>query len=204
MSLHIPINIVFEDDLSEAVIRKILQGQGRYEVGRCFLGRGFGNIKKKIDGFNNAAKGMPYLVLTDLDKEECVPRLIQNWMKNAPLHQNLLFRVAVREVESWVLADRDRFAKFLGVEEVLIPVDVDEIGDPKDRLVNLVRKSSKRKLHDDIVPKKGSTAKQGPNYNGPLISFVKNFWNPDEAMQNSPSLRRAIKAVEHFQPKWAD
>ncbi len=204
MSSHIPINIVFEDDLSEAVIRKILQGRGRYEVGSCFLGRGFGNIKKKIDGFNNAAKGMPYLVLTDLDKEECAPTLIQNWMKNATIHQNLLFRVAVREVESWVLADRDRFAKFLGVEEVLIHEDVDLIGDPKDHLVNLVRKSSKRKLRDDIVPKKGSTAKQGPNYNGPLISFVKASWNPDEAMHNSPSLRRAIKAVENFRPKWAD
>jgi hypothetical protein len=204
MSSHIPINIVFEDDLSGVVIRKILQGRGGYEVGRCFLGRGFGNIKKKIDGFNKAAKGMPYLVLTDLDKEECAPTLIQDWMKNVPLHQNLLFRVAVREVESWVLADRDNFAEFLGVEKVLIPVDVDEIGDPKDHLVNLVRKSSKRKLRDDIVPKKGSTARQGPNYNGPLISFVKKFWNPDEAMHNSPSLRRTIKAIKHFQPKWED
>ena len=204
MSSDIPINIVFEDDLSKAVIMKILQSRDRYEVGIGFPMHGFGNIKKKIDGFNNAAKGMPYLVLTDLDKEECAPTLIQDWIKNVPIHQNLLFRVAVREVESWVLADRDCFAKFLGVEEVLIPVEVDEIGDPKDYLVNLVKKSSKRKLRDDIVPKKGSTAKQGPNYNGPLISFVKNFWNPDEAMQNSPSLRRAIKAIEHFRPKWAD
>jgi len=141
-------------------------------------------------------------VLTDLDTAVCPPKLIKEWLSDSTQHHNLLFRVAVREVESWVLADRDHFAKFLGIMKELVPVDVDEIDDPKEYLINLVRKSRKRRLREDIVPTRGSTAKQGPNYNGCLISFVEESWVPNKAMRSSPSLRRTIKAVKKFQPKW--
>ena len=200
MNLDISINLAVEDDLSEAVLRKLLPA--KYTVSDCYKKRGFGYLKKNIRGFNNAAKGMPFLVLTDLDREECPPKLIKEWLSDSTPHHNLLFRVAVREVESWVLADRDPFAKFLGIKKEQVPVDVDEIDDPKEYLINLVRKSRKRRLREDIVPTRGSTAKQGPNYNGRLISFVEKVWNPNEAMHTSLSLQRAIKAVKKFQPKW--
>ena len=199
MSLLIPINLAVEDDLSEAVLRRILQT--RYNVGVCYKRGGFGYLKKTIHGFNSASKGMPHIVLTDLDRGGCAPELIEKWL-SVPIHHNLLFRVAVREVESWVLADRDRFAKFLGIRKTLVPVNVDAIDGPKECLINLAMKSRKRELREDIVPIEGSTAKQGPDYNGRLIFFVEEFWNPYEAMHNSPSLERAIKAVETFQPEW--
>lgn len=131
MSASIPINLVFEDDLSKAVLEKLLlSSRHSYEIGNCFHGRGYGYIKKNISGFNNAAKGMPFLVLTDLDAEECAPTKIRNWL-SVPKHSNLLFRIAVREVESWLLADRAGFAKFLGIKKDLIPAHIDEIKDPK-------------------------------------------------------------------------
>jgi len=198
MSSHIPLNIAVEDDLSEAVLRKILPD--RYVVGNRYMRGGFGYLKKNIHEFNIAAKGMPFLVLTDLDLAECAPTLIKKWLSD-PIHHNLLFRVAVREVESWVLADRDRFAKFLGIRKTLVPVNVDAIDDPKKCLINLARES-RRNLREDIVPARRSTAKQGPDYNGRLTYFVREFWNPREAMHNSPSLARTIKAVENFQPEW--
>ena len=199
MTSPIPINLAVEDVLSKAVLIKILPD--RYVVGNPHMRGGFGYLKKKIRGFNIAAKGMPFLVLTDLDTAECAPTLIQNWI-SVPVHHNLLFRVAVREVESGVLADRDRFAKFLGIRRTLVPVNVDAIDDPKKCLINLAMKSRKRNLREDIVPTNGSTAKQGPDYNGRLVSFVEEFWNPYEAMHNSPSLERTIRAVENFQPEW--
>jgi hypothetical protein len=68
----------------------------RFEVLRCFpdltrqhSSSGFGYIKSKIKDFNRAAKGMPFLVLTDLDKEECAPKLIRGKVtgkeKNLPV-----------------------------------------------------------------------------------------------------------------------
>jgi hypothetical protein len=196
----IPINLAVEDPLSEAVLRTILhQSNRRYIVGNCYSKNGFGYLKKNIKGFNNAAKGTPYIVLTDLDRAECPQELIQEWLPYTK-HPNLLFRIAVREVEAWLLADSDSFAKFLGVSQTLIPQNVDEISDPKQTLINIARKSQKRELHEAIVPRSNSTAKVGRDYNGQLIYFVNNYWQMEAAKLCSPSLKRAINVISKFEP----
>jgi hypothetical protein len=198
----IPINLAVEDLLSEAVLRKILQYTERpYDVGTCFCRGGYGYLKKNIHGFNNAAKAMPFLVLTDLDKAECPAVLIKEWLPH-PKHPNLLFRVAVKEVEAWLLAHRDAFTRFLGIQRRLIPSTVDVISDPKKLLLDLARKSKRRLLREAIVPSPGSTARVGPDYNGQLVFFVEAFWNVATAMQSSPSLKRTVVALTNFQPRW--
>ena len=144
---------------------------------------------------------MPYLILTDLDYNECAPTLIKEWLPETK-NPNLIFRIAVREVESWVLADRLGFAKFLGISQNKMPKKPDELSDPKAHLINLARASRKRDLREDIIPKRGSTAKQGPAYNERLVSFVEAAWNPSTARQFSPSLERTLKAIEAFAPIW--
>ena len=199
----IPINLVFEDVLSEAVLKQMLkQSQRPFLVGDCFNQRGNDQIKQNISGFNNAAKGMPYLVLTDLDNEDCPLVIISEWLTQ-PKHSNLLFRIAVKEVEAWLLAHREAFAKFLGISVDLIPPgDADRIPDPKLLLINLARRSRKRKLQEAIVPAPNSTAKIGKDYNGQLIQFVNKSWQVASAQTNSPSLERAMNALINFQPTW--
>jgi hypothetical protein len=194
------INIVFEDVLSEMVLRKLLHRSAiRYWVGQTLPANGYGWIKKRIRGLNAAAKGMPYLVLTDLDIYECAPVLIREWLP-APKHPNLLFRIAVREVEAWLLGCREAFAAFLGVPESRIPLNVDEIEDPKRLLINLARRSRKGYIRRDIVPQDGSTARVGPDYNGRLTSYVVKHWDPAIAKEHSPSLQKAIDAMDTFEP----
>jgi hypothetical protein len=198
----IPINLVFEDVLSEAVLKQMLkQSQRPFSVGHCLNQRGNDQIKQNISGFNNAAKGMPYLVLTDLDKADCPLVIISEWLTQ-PKHPNLLFRIAVKEVEAWLLAHREAFAKFLGISVDLIPGDADRIPDPKLLLINLARRSRKRKLREAIVPEPNSTAKIGKDYNGQLIQFVNKSWQVASAQTNSPSLERAMNALINFQPTW--
>jgi hypothetical protein len=198
----IPINLVFEDVLSEAVLKKMLkQSQRPFSVGHCLNQRGYGKIKKIISGLNHAAKGMPYLVLTDLDNAECPLVIISEWLTQ-PKYPNLLFRIAVKEVEAWLLAHRSAFADFLGISVDLIPGDADRIPDPKQLLINLAKKSKKRKLRDAIVPPPNSTAKIGKDYNGQLIQFVNKSWQVASAQTNSPSLERAMNALRKFQPTW--
>jgi len=197
---EIPINLVVEDSLSEAVLRKLLEVSGkRFAVGACYGHGGFGYIKSRIMGFNNAAKGTPFLVLTDLDKSDCPPVLINEWFSGQKNH-NLIFRIAVREVESWLLADRNGFAKFIRIRETLIPADVENIGDPKQFLIDLVRKSPKTTLKNDIIPRERSTAKTGPNYNGRLVDFVYHGWNIRTAQRNSHSLDKTVAALSKFIP----
>lgn len=199
----IPIHLVVEDSLSEDVLRKIIgQSHGQFAIGKCYSRGGFGYIKDKICGFNNAARGTPFLVLADLEAE-CPPAQIKAWLP-VPKHPNLLFRIAVREVESWLMADGKGFASFLGIRRSLIPSNVDEIHDPKQCLIALAKESRKRELCQAIVPPPNSTAKVGPDYNGRLSSFVFNIWNIVEARKNSVSLRRTLDAINSFQPTWRD
>jgi hypothetical protein len=197
---EICINLVSEDELSSAVIGKILAGSCHtYRIGFRYTSGGFGWIKKRIDGLNKAAKGMPYFVLTDLDTCECAPVLVKQWL-GVPKHPNLLFRVAVREVEAWLLGCRESFASFLGVPESRIPANVEGIPNPKELVVNLARRSRKRTIRVDIAPQDGSTAKVGPDYNGRLMSYVERHWDPAIAKEYSPSLQKAIEVIDAFEP----
>ena len=199
--IDIPINIVVEDELSEALCYKIMLSSSiTYHIGATYGKCGYGYIRKKISGFNNAAKGTPFLVLADLEAQ-CAPKQINEWL-NIPKHHNLLFRIAVREAESWLLADRSGFASFLNIKKELIPTNPDGINDPKKLLINLAKQSRRRTLRQAIVPISGRTARIGPDYNGQLSYFVSNMWNISEAMENSESLRRTVKALNKFQPKW--
>jgi hypothetical protein len=84
----IPIILVFEDDVSKEVLQKIIQFSGkRHSVGQALHGRGYGYIKRNIAGFNRAARGIPYLILTDLDTCECAPSKIRDWLP-VPIHPN--------------------------------------------------------------------------------------------------------------------
>lgn len=203
MTTPIPLNLAFEDALTEALALKILRTIPIEYATRTVYNRG-GNeyLKRTINGFNNAAKGTPFLVGTDLDSYECPSALIGDWLTH-PKHHNLLIRVAVREAEAWVLADRDTFANFLGINVTRVPADVEAVPDPKKALIQLARRSPKKQLRDDICPPPNSTRKIGPNYNARLGSFVSESWNPTVARLNSRSLDRAIIRLVAFRPQWA-
>lgn len=204
MTVTVPINLAVEDPLSETVLRRIIEQEPkhRFAIGNCYCRGGYGYLKRTLQGFNNAAKGTPFLVLSDL-QAPCPPIQVETWLP-VPAHPNLLFRIAVKEVESWLLADRTGFASFLGVSKNLIPKNTDKIDHPKKYVIRLARKSRRRILREGIVPKANSTATIGPDYNGILSHFVNDIWNITEAVETSESLQRAVDAINKFQPKWGD
>jgi hypothetical protein len=196
------INLAVEDDLSEVVIKKLLDESGKFfEILRCDGKRGYGFLKNKIAAFNAASKITPYLVLTDLDKESCAPTLLANWLPGSP-DPNLLFRVAVREVEAWLLADRTMFADFFGIAAVnKISVTPDELPDPKKELLRLVGRSPRRALREAVIPRPGYSTLVGPAYNDTLSDFIQRKWRTKEAILYSPSLRKAFEAIKAFRPR---
>jgi len=200
-----PINHIFyEDALHEAVIKNILSNSSVnyiYKPDKLNNCHGKSNIFKNMEKYNQVAKFQTILVLVDLNqKHKCPSDLLKKWFVH-PKNHNLIFRIAVREVESWILADRDNFAKFIKIDKVFIPYESDKIDDPKECLIKLVKNSKIKKLRDYIVPKHKTTAKQGPNYNEPLVDFVLNHWDIEEAAKNSPSLHRTINAINNFKPE---
>lgn len=191
------INLVYEDYLSEAVMTKLVSHfTGKYSIQNSYSGNGFGYLKSNIKGFNQASKSTPFFMLTDLDNYSCPPELIDDWI-TFPLNQNFIFRIAVREVESWLMADIEGLSGFLKVSKTIFPKEPEIEQDPKDRLIQIARRSRTRSIREDIIPI-NKNAKIGPNYNGRLIEFVSGKWSIENAKKRSISLSRALDKLEYF------
>jgi hypothetical protein len=194
------LDLAYEDQLSGAVLQRIIQHSRSHEIGRKFCRQGNGYLKKNIRGFNSAARISPIILLTDLDRVECPPTLIREWLPNER-HPQFIFNVAVRSVESWLLADRSTFASFLTISEKAIPPEPEFIPDPKQCVIALARKSRSRAIRDALVPPRGRVARTGPDYNGTLCRYVADMWNPAVAARNAESLQRLLLCLDSFGSK---
>ena len=193
-----PIDLVVEDVLSEAVLRKTIAfANTSLPVRACDVRGGAENIRKQIGAFNASAAFRPVVVLTDLDALSCPIELTARWFSGIVRHPSLLFRVCVRAVESWVIADREMLASFLSVQANQIPSYPDQLSNPKLELINIARMSPNSRLRRAIVPR-GVSAKVGSGYNDVLEDFVRSKWRPNIAMKNSESLERAIRALSEL------
>lgn len=193
--------LAVEDKLSEAVATKILNKLG-FEIVRTIGHQGNDYLKQKAKGLNrNARKPYNIFMLTDLDSpKKCPPQLIQSWI-GGPLNFGFFLRVAVMEVESWVMADQSAFAEFLSVPIQEVPTRTDEILDPKASLLSLAEKSKSAELRKNLLPKNGNkTSKIGPGYNTRLSGFVRDYWDMDRAASISPSLKRTVDRLQSTKP----
>lgn len=191
------VNLVVEDLLSEAVLRRIL-GDRNISVATCYGLQGNNYIKQRLHTFYKASQHIPYVILTDLDNNPCPPQLIADWGRGLNPSGTFIFRVAIKEVESWLLADRVNFAAYLGISPARIPNDVEGIANTKEFLINLAKGARKKRMREDLVPVAGSFGKRGKDYNGALIRFVRQHWNYNTALVHSQSLNGTVKAINQF------
>lgn len=113
----------------------------------------------------------------------------------------MCFRVVVRTVEAWLLADRERIARFLRVSPARIPTDPESIADPKNKLVQVAACSRSRDIREDLVPRPGSKKQVGPAYTSRLIEFIldsESGWRPRVAPNSADSLRRTLACLERL------
>ncbi|MCI5146041.1 MAG: hypothetical protein D3923_11045 [Candidatus Electrothrix sp. AR3] len=194
---EIYITVAVEDYLSEAVVRKLLeQVEPKYRVSQCLCKGGQGYLQAQINNFNQAAQFMPLFVLTDQDRG-CPVKRVGQWLKQEA-SKYFVFRIAVMEVESWVMAHREACADFLAVSLDRIPKNSDELDDPKRSLLSIASHSRSSRLRTDLIPSSGSTATVGPDYNNRLSQFIQTQWDVFEAEKNSESLRRAVCRIREL------
>ncbi|MBA2227960.1 hypothetical protein [Thermogemmata fonticola] len=187
------INLAVEGTTDEAVGKKLLDyvdAKPNLVCGK--QGKPF--LESKIHSFNEAARHSPWFVIVDLDQDfHCAPDLRQEWLPNpAPL---LCFRIAVRAVEAWLLADAEAIAAFLRIARNKVPANPEGLLDPKAEMVSLARKSRRRAIRKDMVPPPSSGRKVGPAYSSRLTEFASTEWRAEVAMAQAPSLRRAIDCL---------
>jgi len=185
-----------EDRLSATVLERLIsETNGAVEIGVPMPPKGSGELKKKLPSLIKLAPNVPVIMLTDLDLKECAPSLASEWFGNRVKPKPLLFRVAVREVEAWLLADRTNFSEFARVPLKKIPESPEALDDPKQTLLNLITRHSPSALKSDVIADHGHGPEQGLAYNERLSQFVLHNWDPVQASTQSDSLARARKRI---------
>jgi hypothetical protein len=185
-----------EGMVDEVVLRRLID-EVDVPIGPIHGKNGKADLRKKIQGYNQAAERQRWVVLVDLDHErDCAPDLRAAWVPSPG--KFLTFRVAVREIEAWLLADRERIAKFLGVAVAKVPRNPDSLDDPKMALVGLARHSRSRAIREDMVPDPKSGRSEGPAYASRISEFVTRHWRPSVAEKRSDSLRRCRRAIRRI------
>lgn len=190
------ITLATEDELSEEVCLRLAQEVGLTVHQRLRRG-GSGYLKSRVMNFCRMAEHIPVLMLTDLDQSLCAPTLISDWLGLRQRPPGFLFRVAVREVESWLLADHAAMSDFLGLNRSALPNEPDQLNDPKQALLTLAQRA-RRDVRDDLVARRGAIASQGLGYNARLCNLVRQGWSPHLASDRSPSLARTRIRLREF------
>ena len=143
----------------EVVVERII-GHAGGRVGTVYGKKGKNLLRPKIAGYNNAVRHAPWIAPVDLDSENCAAQLRGAWLSApAPL---LRFRVAVRAVEAWLMADAETIARYLDVPPGSVPDAHESLRDPKDAMVNPARRSRRKSVREDMVPGKRSGRRVGP------------------------------------------
>lgn len=173
----------------------MVSASGR-EIEQIYNTRGKGNLVRRVAGFNAAANHAPWVVLIDLDRTPCAPALVRDLLP--AIARQMRLRVAERAIESWILGDAESLAAFMSVQPGHVPADPDALTDPKGALVDLARRSRRRAIREDMVPRQGSGRAVGRAYEARLIEFVtrpEGGWRAAVAAERSESLHRCLRAI---------
>ena len=184
------VNLLVEGDADEAVVRRVVKHVG-LAVGNVYSVGGTGLFDQRISKYNQAAHYSRWLAVRDLDRARCAVELKQQLLPR-PSAQ-MIFRIAVRETEAWLLADRVALREFLKVPEKRVPNAPESILDPKRALVQLGMSSQSRDIREGMTPVRGAAV--GREYVRIVREFASEHWRPAQAARLSESLHRCIRAL---------
>jgi len=191
------ITLATEDELSEQV-GLMLADEAGLLVDQKLRKGGYGYLRARITNFCQMALQHPVVVIADLDRQQCPSTLLAQWLGTKKRPDNLLVRIAVREIEAWLLADHHAMRDLLGARVGPLPRKPDILRDPKNTLLTLAKRAP-RNVRDDLLPASSAViASQGLGYNARLCGMVKSLWNPARASELSPSLRKARQRLKEL------
>jgi len=196
------IHLLAEGHLEEAVARRLLDFCG-HSMGKIYGRQGCVYIRNKAAAFHHyATETQGVLVLTDFrdTRKDCVVDALKEyiWNKIPNPPKSFLCRFAKNELESWLLADREGMAEFLGVALSKLPHLPEEEPFPKKTLATLASGSRKGKIREGIAPPPGHSAAVAPGYMTLMREFIAEYWNIKNSMNHAPSLERCVRRLREL------
>lgn len=185
-----------EGPTDEPIVKKILLATG-LEPFQPLIANGKSNLDQKLPDLNRIATSIPWLVVRDLDHDDersCIPVLRENLLGNHQCNQFMRLRFAVRAIEAWLMADHDAFTEFFGIRRK-VEQQPESLDNPKRYLINICRKSTKKRIKEGIPPPIQSKRTLGPDYVTLIRKFAEDRWDPLKARVNAPSLGRALDSL---------
>lgn len=156
---------------------------------------GVTGLRRNLARYCQLSDRFRVLCIADTDGG-CAKDMRGEWLPKRSL-PNFALRFAVQEAESWIMADREALADFLDVRVSRVPLNPDDVYDPKSSLLELARRARDRELRADLVSQFNPT-KAGSGYNERLVAFVSTQWRPHVASGQSESLARAVRQVTNW------
>ena len=142
------------------------------------------------------------LALRDLDDDAaCAPTLVALLLPDK--NERMLLRVCVKQVESWLMADKEAYARFCGVPLGHIPDNPETVGNPKALIQSLGESGKAVKLHRHFSKLKRTGVPMWGVLGEWHAQFAEKHWDPVRAADSnrSPSLTRALARVKELVAK---
>lgn len=163
------------------------------------IANGCAKLDTLIPKYRHAAsKRFPWVVFRDADGK-CPLDLRTQLEQTSSFVQYFQLRIVVNEIESWIMGDRDAFAKYFRVNKAKVPQNPDSLPNPKLTLLQLCSRSAKRSVSEKMTAISAGQFAKGPEYVAELNNFALAAWNPEQAAMNCPSLQRAISSLTSLQ-----
>ncbi len=116
-------NLLVESDTDEVIIRSVLEYVG-LGCGIVYGKQGKADLIKRLPNYNQSARFGAWLVVVDLDQDTlCASDFVRKVLPEPA--NGMCFRVAVRAIEAWLLADPEHLAAYLGISPAKIPLNPD-------------------------------------------------------------------------------
>lgn len=186
-----------EDILLELAAKRIIAAFNPNVVVTNVMGRrGISFFQSRIREIRRSSGILKFIVFLDGDTlgPRCPADTIMEWFDTTNPN-NIHVRFARYEVESWLLADRQNIANFLGISVASVPPINEATQNTKELLVQTARRSRKRDVVMDIVPQAGLTSTVGPAYNARMSKFIQEVWDIEAAATANDSLARACRCI---------